>query len=278
MTICLIALFCAPVMYADHIKVILLGGQSNMTGFGVSENSLSTTPFNYQAPQPNVQYYHDALGLTTLRPGGGNAFGPELSFGKTLAEGLSGDSFGLIKYARSGSSLSGNWKPTSGSDYVAFNATVTAGLNALALAGHTYEVTGMLWTQGENDAKNGRTAAQYEADLNGFIADIRGKYGTDLPFFISRLSSGQTEIDDVNPGGLAQIRTAQHNVAVGDANAYLIDTDSFGLKNDSLHFNTSGQISLGEAFGQAYISAVPEPSSLALLGLGGLYVLRRRRS
>ena len=119
----------------------------------------------------------------------------------------------------------------------------------------------MLWTQGERDAKIGQTAAEYEADLNEFIGDIRSRYGTDLPFFLSRLSSGQTAIPET---GLAEIRAAQENVAASDPFAWVIDTDGMGLQTDDLHFNPAGQIALGEAFGQAYVESVPEPATLLL--------------
>ncbi len=119
----------------------------------------------------------------------------------------------------------------------------------------------MLWTQGERDAKIGQTAAEYEADLNEFIGDTRSRYGTDLPFFLSRLSSGQIAIPET---GLAEIRAAQENVAASDPFAWVIDTDGMGLQTDDLHFNPAGQIALGEAFGQAYVESVPEPATLLL--------------
>jgi hypothetical protein len=77
---------------------------------------------------------------------------------------------------------------------------VADGLAALTTAGHTYEIIGMLWTQGERDARIGRTTAEYEADLIEFIADIRTRYGANLPFFLNRLSTGQTDIPDITEG------------------------------------------------------------------------------
>ncbi len=121
-------------------------------------------------------------------------------------------------------------------------------MNALTTAGFTPTIAGMLWTQGERDVRLGYEAT-YEANLNGFIADIRTRYGTDLPFFISQLSSLQT---DLPADGLAAVRQAQANVAAADANAHLIVTDSFDMRTDNLHFSGAGQISLGEAFAASY--------------------------
>ena len=263
---------CAPA-HADHIKVFLLGGQSNMDGRAPA-SGLPTSPVNLQQPQDDVLFYEGGS-LRTLRPDSGQDFGPEVTFGRTIADTFPAESFGLIKYGVGGTDLNNDWDPATGTTYTSFRNTVSNGLTALTNAGHTYEIVGMLWTQGERDAKTGRTTAQYEADLNEFIADIRTRYGTDLPFFISRLSSGQT---NMSASQLGAIRPAQENVAANDPHAYLIDTDGFGIKSDNLHFDADGQIALGEAFAQSYVSSVPEPTSIALMGLGGLALMRRRRA
>ena len=231
---------------AANIKVILMGGQSNMVG-------TAPAPTNLRTPQAAVLYYHTSLLLTTLRPVGNNEFGPELSFGQTISQGQPGRNFGIIKYAVDGTSLGTHWDPKTGTTYSTFRDTVTAGITAMQNAGHNVEIVGMLWTQGEADAKS-RTTAQYQADLIEFIADVRTRYGTNLPFFISRLSSRQTAI---NATGLAAVRAAQENVANADPNAYLIDTDTLTLFGDNLHFNVNGLVSLGQAFGNSFVTHVP---------------------
>lgn len=260
-------------MHADHVKVFLLGGQSNMDGRGDSDE----LPQGLRSPQNDVLfYYRSNASLTTLRPGSGSDFGPEVQFGRTIADEFSTDNFALIKHAVGGTNLHTDWDPANGETYSAFQDTVKDGLEALTDAGHTYEIVGMLWTQGERDGKDGRTTAQYEADLNDFIGDIRTNYGEDLPFFLSRLSSGQT---DIRADRLAQIRAAQNNVAAGDSKTYLIDTDGFKLKDDNLHFDAAGQLELGEAFGDAYIDAAhtPEPTSMLVFGVAGAMLMTRRR-
>lgn len=256
---------------AATVKVVLLGGQSNMDGRADDAG----LPAELQSPQDDVRFYHRGIStLTTLRPGSGTDFGPEVTFGRTVADGLPADSFALIKHALGGTSLADDWDPDTGGTYSNFRNTVAEGLSALTDAGHTYEIVGMLWTQGERDAKIGRTTAEYQADLVEFAADIRTRYGQNLPFFASRLSSGQTSI---SPAQLAEIRAGQENFAASDPHAWMIDTDGMGMKGDNLHFDAAGQIALGEAFGQSYIDVVPEPSGLMLGALGGLLAARRRR-
>ena len=99
----------------------------------------------------------------------------------------------------------------------------------------------MLWTQGERDVVIGATA-QYEANLNELIADVRTRYGAGLPLFVSQLSSGQTNlIDRASNAALNELRQAQSDVAAGDPDTYLILTDTFVLNSENLHFNAAGE-------------------------------------
>lgn len=271
--VCFVTIFSAAQASADNVKVFLLGGQSNMVGTGVSTSGLPTSPTNLQNPQNDVLFHYNNSGLTTLRPGSGNSFGPEITFGRTIADAFPDEHFALLKYAQGGSDIDTDWDPNINNNvYSDFRASITNGLVEILNAGHTIEIVGMLWTQGERDARIGRTTPQYEADFSEFIGDIRANYGTDLPFFFNRLSTGQT---DLPAPGLTAIRTAQENVAAADPNIYMIDADDMSF-HDQLHFDAAGQIALGEAFGASYISSVPEPSSLLLLGMASLLMARCR--
>ncbi|MEM6260223.1 MAG: sialate O-acetylesterase [Planctomycetota bacterium] len=266
-----------------HYELVLLGGQSNMGGSDAPPSGLPTTPVNLQLPQDDVFFFYRQNGQgnavqTTLRPGTGNggAFGPEVTFGRAVADALPQTSLGLVKHARGGTSLADDWDATNGNVYRDFRETVDDAVAAILANGDSYEITAMLWTQGESDGLEG-TSAQYQANLTAFIADVRSQYGADLPFFLSQLSINQTAVNNNDPAALGVIRGAQSAVASADANTYLIDTDAFGT--GSLHFNAAGQIALGEAYAAAYLGVVPEPGSLAFVaaGLGGLLPRRRRR-
>ncbi len=267
--VCLIAVNSAN---AEALKVFLLGGQSNMQGVGNN----SDLPAALQSPQNDVLMYFGSS-LTVLQPGFGNTssqFGPEITFGRTLADARPAENFALIKYAVSGTDLENQWDPNTGSIYANFQNTVSNGLTALANAGHTTEIVGMLWTQGERDAREGY-GPNYEANLNELIADVRTNYGTDLPFLLSQLSSGQTNLPAL---GLGQVRQAQANVATADPLAWMINTDLFSLNTDDLHFDATGQQSLGTAFATSYLeNVVPEPATMSLLALGGMAMLRRHK-
>ncbi len=227
------------------IKVFLLGGQSNMQGNNAVADQL---PPDLQPPQDDVLLYsetNNAAFFGSLQVGAGNHFGPEISFGRAVADAFPNERFCLIKHAEGGTNLHSNWDPAKGPVYSAFRTTVSYGLEALTRTGHSYQIVGMLWTQGESDV--GRTTAEYQADLTEFIADVRARYGANLPFFISRLSNNQTWKD------ISQIRAAQENVAAVDANAHLIDTDGFEMRNDKVHFEETGYVALGRAFAASYL-------------------------
>lgn len=271
---CTLAALIASTAMADDYKVFLLGGQSNMAGRGLASD-LPTSPINLQQAQSNVLFYEGGT-LRELAPG--TRFGPEITFGQTMADALPDQNIVLIKYALGGTSLDVDWDPNTGLLYDAFTDTVSNGLDALIGPGDTYEIAGMLWTQGERDANTDRTTAQYRADLTEFVAAIRDDYGAGLPFLLSRLSNKQRLASDA--ARWEAIRAAQTQYAAGDANAYLIDTDgdAFSVINgEIIHFDANGQIAIGNAFADSYLQNVPEPSSLMLLGMGGFFVTRRRR-
>lgn len=250
----------APVM---RVRVFLIGGQSNADG-RADATGLPTSPVNLQEPQNDVSFItrigSEPTTFGTLRPGlsqnaGVNEFGPAITLGRSLADLYreeDGTRIAIIKYAKGGTSLESHWKgggdgttTGDGPEYLTFQDVVTDGLALLAAAYPlaTIAPEGMLWVQGESDVDGGHHNA-YENNLTTFIADVRATYGADLPFTISRLSSGQTALD---AGRLAVVQAAQDAVAAADPRTAIIDTDGYGLKPDALHFDAVGQQALGYA-------------------------------
>lgn len=243
--VCLLAMLVSAAAQAEHYKVFLFGGQSNMDGRADPDD----LPDSYKQPQNDVLYSHNRH-FGALKPNPG--FGPELSFGRTVADALTDENFAMIKYASGGSSLYEDWAPSKGNDYKRFTARIKSGCKALTDAGHTYEIVGMVWVQGESDAAEGRTTAQYQADLTGFIAKARSLYGKDLPFFFNRLGTNQTNLSG-EP--FTQISTAQENVAAEDSNAHLVHSDDLSMQ-DGVHFDVAGTLTLGQRLAKSYIATV----------------------
>ena len=221
--------------------------------------NLPTTPFNYQQPQDNIDYYYQVdsnpRDLTTLRPGT-TKFGPEITFGHDIDAMLNPDSttrIAIIKYAQDSTRLADQWKAggdatTNGdfSVYLTFQQTVSNGMAALSAAytGAVIEIEGMIWMQGESDTSKTSYGLVYETNLTDFITDIRATYGTNLPFVIGTVSINQ----QLNP--ITLVRQAQENVASNDYYSGLVITDTFPLLTDDMHFNAEGQQMLGSRFAE----------------------------
>jgi hypothetical protein len=75
------------------------------------------------------------------------------------------------------------------------------------------------------------------------------------------------------------VRAAQDAVDAADPRTRLVNTDSFGLNTDNLHFSNAGQQALGSGFASQMqtLVAVPEPSLLSLLLVGAGVLFGRRR-
>jgi len=246
-------------------RVFLLGGQSNMVGQGINAELVSP----YNATQYDVSYWYGAWGWTHLRPGfgnGGSNFGPEVAFGRAIKDALPGDTIYLVKYAVNGTALFNDWKPITGSQYIGFMNTVNAALAHLDNNGIDYEISGMLWMQGESDAYEGQ-AAGYETNLRNFISVMRTELGTpEMPFIIARvldyyggtlppLVGSQTD-----PTQADIVRAAQ--VAVAESTPYVgwFDSDNYQVANpisNPGHYGTQGQLDLGNDFATANLAYIP---------------------
>ncbi len=222
-------------------------------------------PGNLQLPQTDVGLYHSGGGslpsgsFVDLAPGSGTDFGPEVTLGRTLADAFPDESFALIKHAVGGSDLFGDWDPNTGSQYNTFTNTVQAGLQAIIDAGDTPNIIGMAWMQGEADAVQSRTEAQYTADLTEFIQAVRDDFagGSDMRFVIGRLSDMQFTGSNIAPFREG-IQAAQDQVAASMTNVGIFNTDTYTL-NDDRHFDAAGQQQLGISFANELADIVTPP-------------------
>ena len=247
-----------------RLYVYLQGGQSNSDGRAVPTD-LPTSPVNLQQQQTDVDFYYNDV-LTYLYPAttSGTQFGPEITCGRRLVDQLNlnvSNRVAIIKYAVGGTTLYSNWiaggdatTTGDGPNYVIFQQKVTAGVAALRAKYPSAEIIikGMTWMQGESDTASDSGSAAYYANMTNFIADVRLTVGVpDLPFVIGRLSIRQTAVNNI--ANLPVVRNAQSMADTSYPWVGLVDTDAFGLKTDNLHFDATGQQSLGYGFADQLI-------------------------
>jgi hypothetical protein len=250
---------------ATPIKVFLLAGQSNMSGW----TSATGMPAAYAQVQPNVLIYADGEIDNAKKkkwlnngPDFGHAagwFGPELLFGKTLSDSLPGTKIALIKHAVGSTYLATQWRPPSsggtvGPLFTAMLATAKAGLASLDPQ-YKPEWSGMLWMQGEFDGGNQGYANEYQANLANLVKDVRAQLAVpDLPFLIGMIDSSPSW----PYAGI--VRNAERNVAKNVPNVGIFDTH--GFPTDNTHYKLDGMISLGRSFATTWLSKFRTPTGL----------------
>ena len=278
------------------VKLFLLGGQSNMQGMGGFPGATygstyyppdDPCPSPYNAVQTTVKFWDYGTpsggenrpetvgnGWVDLQPGFGwypSEFGPEVSLGYALSQKYPNDQIYLVKYAKGASTLVADWRPDgTGECYNWFQKRVDAALKSLS--GSNPVIAGMIWMQGEGDAKTTAAANAYGQNLTNLIAKVRSDFATpDMPFVIGRISDYY-----LSRVGGATVRTAQMNVANLDENVSWFSTDELEYAYVG-HFGTQGQIDLGNLFAAEFPSPTPEPAALVLTTTGMLVLAGWRR-
>lgn len=246
---------------ATHYDIFLMAGQSNMDGRGAVKD-LKDDLAQYAKPNTNILINFSAgglkrpltisQGLKPLQPGysgtPGNknpnalpakTFGPEVSFGPSIAESLPGKHVLVIKFAEGGTSLGQDWNPNKkGKLYDKFIKFVRGTQEVIKGNGDTCTIRGMLWHQGESDA--GMPAGKYQLALTELIARVRNDLGfKDLPFVIGQVYDNGKRTGIIND-----------QKATAKAVAYTGFVDAVGLKtfDNGTHFNAKSQIELGKRF------------------------------
>jgi hypothetical protein len=252
-----------PSLAATPIKVFLLAGQSNMSGWTVSTGM----PSAYTQSQANVLIYADGeidnakkKKWMTNGMDFGHAsgyFGPELVFGKTLSDSLAGTKIALIKHSVGSTYLATDWRPpssggTTGSLFNAMLATVKGALAALDPQ-YTPVWSGMLWMQGEFDGNNQTYANAYQTNLTNFVKDVRSQLKEpNLPFIIGMIDSSHSW------QYAGTIRAAERAVAKNLDNVSTVDT--YGFETDGTHYKLNGMIALGKGFAVNWLAHYNTPA------------------
>lgn len=223
-------------------------------------SSTNITPLSYyEMPQKSKKY------------GFPKFFGPEFFIAKTLNENAPEQEFLFIKYSKGGTSLYGAWSPDWTAEkalaverkgekqerrfYHEHIAAVKHLTDSLAKAGRDYEIIGVVWMQGENDAAKEVSALSYGDNLRKLIAAYRKDTDVEnLPFVFGQINSTYGRFKE----GPKVVRAAMAEVASEVEYCTMIPTSTDTTwsdypKHEGVHYNTEGQLRLGTAMGEALI-------------------------
>ncbi len=248
------------------LKVYILSGQSNMSGGGeVVEEGLkfdaavgdkvriwdATEAWGKQGAPGKWVTLNQLQALK--KEAKANKIGPEFGFAKAMSELYPANDIHLIKVSRGGTAIDW-WLPDANGKENGHTMLLANLKNALERIDGKYEIAGMLWMQGESDAKKQADAEAYQKKLEQLIALMRKETAKpELPFVIGRLSSRILESKKFNMPFAKIVQSGQEAVAKNDKNASVINTDDLSQRSDLVHFDQEGQMGLGKLFGEAMI-------------------------
>jgi Carbohydrate esterase, sialic acid-specific acetylesterase len=234
-------------------RVFILSGQSNMVGAGRA----TELPKDLAGERKNVLVWAGGK-WTAYKPS--RRMGPEASFTAEMAKAWPKETIGFIKYAKGGTSVT-QWNPdlkAKGKRQPLYAKLMGMVKAAKEKTPGGIKIVGLLWMQGERDSRSKRLAEAYTKNLKKFIDRVRKDTGVkDLAFVLGRIRTPDSyKFRDV-------VRKAQTEVPKNITNSAWVDADGLEMKKDKLHYNTKGQIGLGQRFAAAFLKLVGKKKAQA---------------
>lgn len=254
------------------VDVYLLAGGTNMDGAGYA----TALPPSLQSPQTDVWLYQDGalvpLGAasTAVDPTGHGCFGPEVTFGRTMADAVPDRRAVVVKVTSPDASLGDGWAPgeyagdpRAGAAYTEWLTQMRAVGSLLTSEGRDWRYAGFAWMQGEVDGADAELAADYGAHLTALIRRVREDTGTaDLPVAIGSLHCPSCTWREI-------VRLAESEVAAADPTVVLFDTEDLPVFTDAVHYDGSGVRTLGQRFASSLRGTRTTVTARPAFQLGG---------
>lgn len=231
------------------LKVFIFAGQSNMVGAAAKTEEL---PHPLQQEQKNLAFHKGQW--KPLKPGttqnpDREGFGPEISFATAMAKHL-GEPIGIIKYARGGTNLHTQWNVEKQDHPKSLYAALKS-LVEKAKAQKDIEIIGMIWMQGEADAKVKDIANAYGDHYRKLITHARIDFhNPTLPFVAGRINPAHP--DRFTPEIVEITRKHQENPKM-DHYAW-VNCDDLKKIGDKVHYSTTGLVTMGERMAEKIIA------------------------
>ena len=251
-----------PYEKGSTVKLFVLAGHRNMEGERAFTQELQALGGQESLANDNskIAYkysigggYKASNGWEPLGPSGFyGTFGPELSFGKTLADKVSGN-IAIAKFTHSGSQMN-DWTPqgTDAKDrnlYLRFIAFIRESIKELEAKGHRVEVAGIFYHVGENEMSFG----QYRKDAAKWLQSMIAMSRQDLALPLLKWYVSQQQPTDEK--GLNSIDVTSNLAAIAMADPAMTHIKAFDLpkQEEKLVITTAGIVQLGELLAQSYL-------------------------
>lgn len=267
------------------VDVYLLSGQSNMQGVG----KIAQLPELWREPVAGAHFWNGTA-YEVLDPGSSRIsarageFGPELGFARAMRMLEPEQELYMIKFYRSGQPLHHGWHggrwiggdpapnrnnfypgeedgdANTGTHYKAMLVMARAAFAHLREQGYEPVLRGVVWMQGEQDAKHAVSADEYAESL----ARLKRRIEEDLesesvPFVFGQALSHDPALDRFTDRPLLRQRMSEADMCSGDERAaegvWMVTTEGMPLEDDTVHYNAEGMKLLGTAFGVGMLQA-----------------------
>ena len=231
----------------NNVWVFILAGQSNMAGRGqvdpedtISHERILTINSSGQVIRAREPLHFYEPRMAGLDCG--------LSFGRTLIEHIPDSVTILLLPTAVGGSSIDQWL----GDSVHREVRLLSNFRDKVQIGRREGVIkGILWHQGENDARPGYISVYKDKLAKLFTVFRELAQDKSLPVFMGELGAFPK-----NSENRARINAAIHEYASDDAHARVIPTGDLNHKGDETHFDSRGLRTMGVRFARAYLDYV----------------------
>ncbi len=249
----------APVSGDGKFRVFIFMGQSNMTGHGLSAD---LTP-SYKKKHERIRVWANDR-WEYLVPH--RNFGPETAFAHKMASARPDSVIGIIKIAVGATGLAA-WKPDYDRKLAAATKDALKGslyrdlMDAVSSARKKsqFKIDGFVWKHGGKDSRKAGLAGTYQRRFVELVDRMRMDLSSpEMPVFVltyydqTSIAEHRKKIARVRANALP-IFTSQATVSEYLAMAFPVFHGRLPTRPDRVHFNSKGQLKLGEMTAEAVL-------------------------
>ena len=250
---------------SPEAPIYVIMGQSNAVGLGqisqvgptLAELDTYNWPFKVWMNTTQTSW----TAGTSLKTIQGGNFGPELGLAKALAKSGEKD-FYVFKYAVGATSFMNWYFAASGGSYLYYYAiaNLNTAKSQICDTGKKPVVRALFWMQGESDAMSAALTTAYISNLTGLVNGTRSNMASSTTPFVIGLIDSVSGLWTYATG----VRNSQYYVASILSKVGVVETNDLPLYNASCsggngaycyaHYNSAGQLTLGQRFYDKYVS------------------------